>query len=91
MTENSYMTDVAWLECSKAIVKGYRAMPYVKENPDWSMVELLDGFRSHENGFEANELRASNNIMSLKEESNTSHANQAYDQFVAKNDKKVAA
>ena len=66
-------------------------MPYVKENKDWQIVELLDGFKSHENVLDANELRALNKVTSLKEESNTSHANQGYNQFVAKNDKKVAA
>ena len=90
-TENAYMTDEAWLKCAKAIVKGYRHLPYIKENPDWWVGELLDGFKSHENVLEAHELRAENKIRSLKEESNSSHANQGYDQLVAKNDKKVAA
>ena len=38
MTENAYMTDDAWLECSQSIVKGYRSMPFVAGNPDWSMI-----------------------------------------------------
>ena len=32
MTENAYMTDDAWLESSKAIVKGYHQLPFMKEN-----------------------------------------------------------
>ena len=90
-TENAYMTDDAWLKVSEAIVRGYRQLPYIKENPQWGIVELLDGFKSHENVLEAHELRAKNNIDSLKEESNSSHVNQGYDQLVAKNDKKVAS
>jgi hypothetical protein len=91
MTESAYMTDEAWLEASKAIVKGYRNMPYVKENEQWLVLELLDGFKSHENVLAAHRLRAENNIRSLKEESNTLHANQGYDQETAKQDKKHAA
>jgi len=91
MTENAYMTDEAWLEVSKAIVKGYRSLPYVKENPDWYMLELLDGFKSHENVLAANELRVKALINSLKEESHTSHVCQGYDQHVARADKKNVA
>ena len=55
------------------------------------MVELLDGFKSHGNVLEAHQLSADNKIISLKEESNTYHACQGYDQLAAKNDKRVAA
>ena len=55
------------------------------------MLELLDGFKSHENVLATHELRACNKIRSLKEESNTSHINQGYDQQTAKMDKKNAA
>ncbi len=44
MTENAYMTDMVWLEASVAIVKGYRSLPYIAENKDWLMLELLHGF-----------------------------------------------
>ena len=40
---------------------------------------------------EAHQLRANNNIISFKEESNTSHACKGYGQLVVKNDKLVAA
>ncbi len=62
MTENAYMTDDAWLEASKAIVKGYHSLPYIAENKEWLMLELLDGFKSHENVLAAHELHASNKI-----------------------------
>eukprot|EP00957_Ditylum_brightwellii_P008027 609012-Ditylum_brightwellii.AAC.1 len=91
MTENAYMTNEAWLKVSKAIVKGYHSLPYVKENPDWYMLELLDGFKSHENVLAANELQANALINSLKEESQTSHVCQGYDQHVAREDKKNVA
>ena len=38
----------------------------------------------------ANELHSDHNIRSLKEESNSSHLNQGYDQLTAKSDKKNA-
>ncbi len=91
MTENSHMTDDAWLKVSKAIVKGYRLMLLIKDNPNWHIAELLDGFRSHKNVLEAHKLCAEALIISLKEESNSSHVNQGYNQLVAKNDKKNAA
>ena len=56
MTENAHITDDAWLEASKAIVKGYRQLPFMKENQDWYVTELLDGFKSHENALNAHEI-----------------------------------
>lgn len=70
------MINEAWLEAFKVIVKGYRHLPYVKDNEPWFVLELLDGFTSHKNVLEAHTLRVVNNIRFLKEESNTSHANQ---------------
>jgi len=66
-------------------------IPHIKENEDWYVTELLDGFKSHENVLNAHKLRADNLIIFLKEESNSSHVNQGYDQLTAKNDKKNAA
>jgi len=91
MTENAFMTNDAWVEVSKAIVMGYRNLPYIRENDDWHVLELLDGFGSHEHVLESHELRAANKIRSLKEESSTSHANQGYDQETARRDKQKAA
>ena len=76
MTDIAYMTDVAWEEASTDIVSGYRKMPHV-HNPEWLMVEFLDELKSHENVLQAHEFRDDNNIISLKEESNTSHEKQA--------------
>jgi hypothetical protein len=75
MTENAYMTDDAWLESSKAIVKGYHQLPFMKENKDWYITELLDGFKSCENVLKAHKICADQLIISLKEESNSSHVN----------------
>jgi len=66
MTEKAYMTNDTWLEVSKAVDKGYRSLPYVKDNPDWYMLELLDGFKSHECVLAANELRTLAKFVCLK-------------------------
>ena len=47
----------------------------------------MDGFGSHVNVHEAQAAFFERKIMILKEEGDTSHLNQAYDQSVAKNDK----
>ena len=62
MNKNAYMMDDAWLEASKAIVKGYRSLPYIAENKEWLMLDLLDGFKSHENVLAAHEVHASNKV-----------------------------
>ena len=91
MTESAYMTDGAWLEALKAIVKGYRHLPYVKENKQWLVLELLDGFKLHENVLKAYRLRAENTIYSIKEESTSSHTTQGCDQEAAKTDTRNVA
>lgn len=91
MTENAYMTDDAWSKCTPHLLEGYRKMPVIKDNPEWEIIEFLDGFRSHENNLEANKARTTAKVRSIKEESQTSHACQAYDQEMAKQDKKNCA
>ena len=71
------------------IVRGYRELPYIKENPQWWVLELVDGFGSHITNVEANMERSNNKILSLKEEGDSSHINQAYDRLTARSDKSV--
>ena len=68
---------------------GYRSLPIIKNNPQWWMVEILDGFGAHLNNLYANDKRAENKILSLKEEGDSSQVNQAYDKEAAKSDKRV--
>jgi hypothetical protein len=53
------------------------------------LLELLDGSVSHANSLEANELRAKYTFLSLKEEVDSSHINQAYDCLTAKSNKRA--
>ena len=56
MNENAYMTDETWVEITPSIVDGYRHLPSVRDNPQWWMLELLDGFGSHTTNIEAMEV-----------------------------------
>ena len=88
MTDNAYMIDEAWVEVIQDLMKVYHKLPYIKENPDWLMCEPLDGFGSHDRVLAAHQMRCNENIMSMKEELHTSHANQGCNQLVAKQYKK---
>ena len=57
MAENSYMTDEAWVEITPNIVVGYRHLPFVLDNSQWWVLELLDGFGSNTPNIEAIEVR----------------------------------
>ncbi len=87
MTENAFMTDEAWETMAPLATEGIRGMPFIKDNPQWWVLEVFDGFGSHTSGFRALEVRMNRKILSLKEEADSSHVNQAYDKFVAKSDK----
>jgi len=89
MTENAFMTDAAWEEITPKIVQGYRALPVVRDNPDWWVFELVDGYGSHHNCAPANQYRYDHKVLSLKEEGDSSHVNQAYDRQTAKSDKQA--
>ena len=84
MTENAYMTEEAWEGMAPSIVKGYRALPVVKDNPQWWMIEIFDGFGAHLTNLNALKQRAEAKILSIKEEGDSSSYNQAYDKHVAK-------
>ena len=87
MTENAYMTEEAWEEMTPSIVKGYRALPVVKDNPQWWMIEIFDGFGAHLTNLNSLKQRAEAKILSIKEEGDSSSYNQAYNKHVAKSDK----
>jgi hypothetical protein len=91
MTENAYMTDEAWDRMTPKVIEGIRALPFIAENPEWFVLEVFDGFSSHTSGYRACVRRYDSKILALKEEGDSSHVNQGYDKFVAKNDKAVAS
>lgn len=87
MTPTAFMTEEAWKRMTPSLVKGLRAMPIVEANPQWWMLEIFDGFGPHLSSLAAMEIRHENKILSMKEEGDSSHVNQAYDKFVAMSDK----
>ena len=64
-------------------------MPKIVDHPEWWVCISMDGFGSHANVHSANECFARHKILVLKEEGDTSQVNQAYDQFVARDDKRI--
>ena len=64
-------------------------MPIVKQNPQWWMVTILNGLGAHLNNIYANDKRAENKILILKEEGDSSQVNQAYDEESTKSDNRV--
>jgi hypothetical protein len=87
MTKNAYMTEEAWEEMTPSIVKGYRNLPVVKDNPQWWMNKIFDGFGAHLTNLNALKQHAEAKILSIKEERDSSSYNQAYNKHVAKSDK----
>ena len=87
MTPTAYMTDSVYADIAPHLAAGIRKMPHLCDYPEWWVVVSLDGFGSHVNVHEAQEAFFRHKILILKEEGDTSHLNQAYDQSVAKNDK----
>lgn len=87
MTPTGYMTEEAWIEMAPSIADGIRAMPVIVDNPDWWVVKIIDGFGPHTSSLKAMEIYEERKILLVKEEGDTSHVCQAYDQTVAKDDK----
>ena len=88
MTPSGYMTEDAWLEMAPTMARGIRKMPVICDNPSWWVVKIIDGFGPHTSSEKAMTIYAEQKIMLVKEEGDTSHVCQAYDQEVAKADKR---
>jgi hypothetical protein len=87
-TPSAYMTDTVWIDMSEPVAKGIQAMSVIKNHPEWWSLLPLDGYGSHLKA-KALETFAKYNILVIKEEANSSQVCQAYDQLVAKQDKRV--
>ena len=82
------MTDEAWLEIVPLLCKGIRAILKVCEHLEWRFGLSLNGYGSHLKE-DALEIFADYHIMIVKEEGDSSQTNQAYDQRVAREDKRI--
>ena len=85
MTPTAFVTEEAWEEMTPFVIKGIRSMDVIKKaNPQWWVfLEVFDGFGPHVSSYCAMKMRYESKILSLKEEADSSHVNQAYDRFVA--------
>ena len=70
-------------------IEGYCSLPYVKDNPQWYVMGVFDGFGAHCMNHTALEMRLEANIISIKEEGGSSSINQSYGKEVANTDKIV--
>ena len=86
-TPNAYMTTEAWREICPKLCEGIRNLPVVMDHPEWWFLLSLDGFGAHLDP-ETLEMFAKYRILIVKEEGDTSQMCQAYDQHVAKTDKR---
>ena len=41
MTDNAFMTEEAWLKLTPNIIEGYRAMPFICDNPQWHVIDIF--------------------------------------------------
>ncbi len=87
MTPNAYMTDEAWQELVPYLCMGIRSMNGVHDHPNFWVVLSLDRFGSHLNS-DALLVFCNYKILVIKEEGDTSQVSQAYDQMMAKADKR---
>ena len=87
MTPNPYMTNEVWMKIVLYLCDGILAMEGITNNPDWWIDLSLNGFGSHLMGKSLEEF-SKHKILVVKVESDTLQVSQAYDQLVAKSDKK---
>jgi hypothetical protein len=84
MTKTGFMTEEAWTKITPSQIEGIRA---VSDNEDWWAIMIVDGFVAHCISPEVMQLYYDNKIIIIKEEADSSHVNQSYDQLVALSDK----
>jgi len=87
MSPLAYMTDETYQELVPEFCRGMRDMPVIRDHPDWWVTLTCDGFGSHVNVEVAHKVFNKHKSFVVKEEGDSSHVNQSYDQIVAKQDK----
>jgi hypothetical protein len=84
MNAKGRMTHASWITAVTFIARGLRALPVVRDHPLWWFRLHLDGLKSHEAVYKANEIFFLFRILLVIERSNSSHVNQAYDKDPAR-------
>ena len=90
MTENAYLTnDVFDNDIVELLCKNIRNMTVIRDHPNWWVVVYLDGFSAHVDTFAGQLMFTKYKIIVLKENSNSSQINQAFDRLPAKSAKEA--
>jgi hypothetical protein len=87
MSPSAFMTDDVWDENIEKLAKMIRALPSIKDMPDWWITLHLDGCKSHVNTVHAQRIFRRYKIIVVKENSQSSHINQGFDKDPAKESK----
>ena len=87
MTPNAFMMREAWMEFVPSLCDSICSMPIICDKPDWWCTMSLDGFSSYIMNGMMMEIFTDRMILPLKEEGDTSHINQPYDQSIMRRDK----
>jgi hypothetical protein len=82
------MTRKVMLETAEVRARRIRKLAAICEQPTWWVIEIWDNFSAHFCVPVVMEIYRRNYILMVNEEGDTSHCNQAYDQSVAREDKK---
>jgi hypothetical protein len=92
VTDNAFITVDAWEKMTPCIIEGFRNInKCVAANPQWWLLAIFDGFSAHLLYHKENQEHLDANILSFKDEGDTSHVCQAYDKHVTKGDKAANA
>ena len=60
------MTNKVWSACTEHLMNVYRNLEGFKDNPDWEMIEFLDGFIFRESLVQATIARRYSKVNSVK-------------------------
>ena len=61
-------------------------MPFVRDNLEWYVLEIFNGFGAHLNNYDALKMRLDARNICVKKEGDSSSVNQDHDKFVAESD-----
>ena len=87
MTASGFMTDDGFDELAPSLAAGIRAMPEIRDHPEWWVLLSGDGFHAHKMTAAAQQELYDHKIIHIIEEGDSSHCNQAFDRQVAKHGK----
>ena len=87
MTDNGYMPLEDWYELTPNTTKGNINLPIIHDAPSHQWVlNIVYGFETHTSSPKSMDTYAKYKVLMLKEEGDTSHVFQRYDQYAEKKD-----